>query len=485
MSWVEGLTWAVVVFNFCVLLYFVILNSIYLGLFAISLFEVLRFVRRTFFSDYQQIMQSEMTWPISILVAAHNEEKTIVETVHSLMSVNYGEYEVIVINDGSTDGTLRRLADAFELRRMDRIYRRSITTEPVHAVYGSLAHANLTVVDKVRGGKSDALNAGINLSRYPLFCSIDADSIIEDNALLRVVKPFMERPDETVAAGGIVRIVNGCEVRDGRVVHIGLPDRPLAIFQVVEYLRAFLTGRVGWSALQSLLIISGAFGIYRKQEVIDVGGYSTETETEDLELVVRLHEDLRRKKRRYRILFVPDPVCWTEVPHTLRVLNRQRNRWHRGLARALWSHRRMMLNPRYGAIGMFAFPYFFLFEMLGPFVEIAGYVVVLLSYLLGLLHTEFFLLFVGVAILYGTFLSIAAVLLEEISFRRYPGWLDLTKLLVFSVIENFGYRQLNAVFKVKAFWDVIRRKRAWGKMERKGFRGRRSSQREAPVQKAV
>jgi len=470
MNWLGWLTWGVVAFNVFVLIYFLILNSIYLGLFVISLVEVVRFVRRTFFSDYRQIMQSEMTWPISVLVAAHNEEKTIVETVRSLMMVNYGEFEIIVINDGSTDGTLKCLVDAFELRRMDRVYRRSIPTEPVRGVFGSLAHANLTVVDKDKGGKSDALNAGINLSRYPLFCSIDADSIIEDNALLRVVKPFMERPAETVAAGGIVRIVNGCEVRDGRVVRIELPDKPLPIFQVVEYLRAFLTGRVGWSALQSLLIISGAFGIYRKDVVVEIGGYSRYTDTEDLELVVRLHEHMRRKKRKYRIVFVPDPVCWTEAPETVAVLNRQRNRWHRGLVRTLWTHRRMMFNPRYGAVGLVAFPYFFLFEMLGPFVEILGYVVVVLSYLLGILNLEFFLLFLGVSVLYGVFLSIAAILLEEISFRRYPGWLDLTKLVVFGILENFGYRQLNALFKVKAFWDVVRRRRAWGRMDRSGFR---------------
>jgi cellulose synthase/poly-beta-1,6-N-acetylglucosamine synthase-like glycosyltransferase len=331
---------------------------------------------------------------------------------------------------------------------------------------------NLTVVDKVRGGKSDALNAGINLSRYPLFCSIDADSIIEDNALLRVVKPFMERPAETVAAGGIVRIVNGCEVRDGRVVRIELPDKPLPIFQVVEYLRAFLTGRVGWSALQSLLIISGAFGIYRKDEVVAIGGYSRYTDTEDLELVVRLHEHMRRKKRKYRVVFVPDPVCWTEAPETVAVLNRQRNRWHRGLVRTLWTHRRMMFNPRYGAVGLFAFPYFAVFELLGPFIETFGYLAVVLSYLLGILDVQFFLMFLVVAILYGIFLSIAAILLEEISFRRYPGWIDLTKLVAYSVLENFGYRQILSAMKVKAFWDTIRRRRAWGQMQRKGFQQR-------------
>jgi cellulose synthase/poly-beta-1,6-N-acetylglucosamine synthase-like glycosyltransferase len=456
-------------FNVFVLFYFVVLNSIYLVLFLISLAEVLKFVRKTFFSDYRQIMQSDMTWPISVLIPAHDEETSIVETVRSLLMINYGEFEIIVIDDGSNDRTLRNLIDAYELRRSDRPYKRTIATEPVRAVYGSLAHPNLTVIDKVKGGKADALNAGINLARYPLFCSIDGDSIIEDNALLRVVKPFMEKPVETVAAGGIVRIVNGCEVKDGRVTHIALSDRALPILQVVEYLRAFLTGRVGWSNLQSLLIISGAFGIYKKQEVVEIGGYSHGTDTEDLELVVRLHEHMRRKKQPYRVVFVPDPVCWTEAPETLSVLARQRNRWHRGLLQTLWLHKRMVFNPKYGNVGMFAFPYFLLFELFGPFIETFGYLAVIASYLLGILDVQFFMMFVAVAILYGMFLSIAAILLEEISFRRYPGWIDLTKLLAYSVLENFGYRQFLSAMKVKAFWDAIRRRRAWGRMQRRGF----------------
>ena len=457
-------------FNVFVLIYFVVLNLSYFLLFLVSLREVWRFVRRTFFSDYGQIMQSEMTWPVTVLVPAFNEEKTIVQTVRSLLMLNYGEFEIVVVNDGSEDRTLETLSEAFDLRKTDRVYKKALETAPVRAIYGSLAHANLTIVDKERGGKSDALNTGINVSKYPLFCSIDADSLIEDNALLRVVKPFMEAPLETVAAGGIVRIANGCEVRDGRVTRIELPDRPLAIFQVVEYLRAFLSGRVGWSVLQSLLIISGAFGIYKKREVIEVGGYTGGTDTEDLELVVRLHELMRSKEKPYRIVFVPDPVCWTEAPETLRVLARQRNRWHRGLLQTLWLHKKMMFNPKYGSVGMLGFPYAAFFELFGPFIEVVGYISIFASFLLGILDVEFFLLFLAVAIVYGTLLSVAAVLLEEISFRRYPGWLDLAKLLFYGFLENLGYRQLLSFFKVKAFGDAIRKRRAWGRMERRGFR---------------
>jgi cellulose synthase/poly-beta-1,6-N-acetylglucosamine synthase-like glycosyltransferase len=456
-------------FNLFVAFYFVALNTTYLLLFLVSLVEVWRFVRRTFFSDYRQMMQSDMTWPVTVIVPAHNEEKTIVETVRSLLMVNYGEFEIVVVNDGSTDGTLAKLSEAFDLRRMDRVYKRQIPTKAVHAIYGSLAHANLSVLDKEKGGKPDALNAGINLARYPLFCSIDADSIIEDNALLRVVKPFMERPKETVAVGGIVRIVNGCEVKDGRVVRVELPDEPLPILQVVEYLRAFLSGRVGWSVLRSLMIISGAFGVYKKQEVVEVGGYSGDTDTEDLELVVRLHKHMRRKKRPYRVVFVPDPVCWTEAPRTLSVLARQRNRWHRGLMQTFWLHRDMIFNPRYGSVGLLGLPYFLIFELLGPLVEVLGYLALVAALTLGILDVEFFVLFLAVAILYGMTLSVAAVLLEEISFRRYPAWTDLVKLFTFALIENLGYRQMLSVFKMRAFGDALRRYRVWGRMERSGF----------------
>jgi cellulose synthase/poly-beta-1,6-N-acetylglucosamine synthase-like glycosyltransferase len=470
MTWEGILADLILAFNRYVIYYFTLLNGVYLLLFLVSLAEVLRFVRRTFFSDYEQILRSEMTWPISVVVPAHNEARTIVETVRSLLGVNYGEFEVVVVNDGSTDATLQRLVEAFELKRTDRIYRKTLPTAPVRGIYASLEHPGLVVVDKEWAGKADALNAGINVSRYPLFCSVDADSIIEENALLRVVKPFMEHPREMVAVGGIVRIVNGCRVHEGRVVRIGLPGRALPVFQVVEYLRAFLGGRIGWSALRSLLIVSGAFGLYRKSEVIAVGGYDLWSETEDLELVLKLHERLRREKRRYRIVFVPDPVCWTEVPGTFGVLARQRNRWHRGLLLSLWRHKGMIFNPRYGVIGAFALPYFVLFEMFGPFVEILGYVVVPLAYFLGLLNVDFFLLFLVLAIFFGVFLSVAAVLLEEISFRRYPGWEHLAILVIAGVVENFGYRQVLALFKVKAFFDFLRRRRGWGRMDREGFR---------------
>jgi cellulose synthase/poly-beta-1,6-N-acetylglucosamine synthase-like glycosyltransferase len=456
-------------FNSFVLAYFLILNISYIILFLISLREVLRFLRRTYFSDYQQILRSNMTLPITLIVPAHNEEKTIVDTVRSLQMLNYPEFEIVVVNDGSRDATLNRLLAAYDLRRVDRVYKRSLPTRSVRALYASPLVPNLTVVDKEGGGKADALNCGINLSKYPLFCSMDADSVIEDDALLKAVKPFMEWPDETVAVGGIVRCANGCTIADGRVTTIALPKRLLPIFQVVEYLRAFLSGRLGWSALKGLLLISGAFGVYRKSAVVEVGGYDGNTDTEDLELVMALHQVNRAKGRPYRIVFVPDPVCWTEVPGSWRMLRRQRNRWHRGMLQSLSRHRNMLFNPRYGVIGMVVCPYFLIFETMGPFVETLGYISVPLAWALGLLNTEFFVLFFLLAVAFGVFLSVAAILLEEISYRRYPTWEDLWKLLVCGILENFGFRQLLALFKVQAFWEYLRGLRRWGMLERAGF----------------
>ena len=469
MNWELWVARAIEGFNAFVLAYFLALNISYILLFFVSLREVLTFLRRTFFSDYQQILRSDMTLPITMICPAHNEEKTIVDTVRSLQMLNYPEFEIIVVNDGSKDQTLERLLEAYDLRRVDRVYKRSLPTKSVRALYASPMVPNLVVVDKENGGKADALNCGINLSRYPLFSSMDADSVIEDDALLKAVKPFMEWPDETVAVGGIVRCANGCTVHEGRVTHIALPRKLLPVFQVVEYLRAFLSGRLGWSALRGLLLISGAFGVYRKSAVVDVGGYDSSTDTEDLELVMALHAAYRERKKPYRIVFVPDPVCWTEVPGNWKMLRRQRNRWHRGMLQSLSRYRRMMFNPRYGIMGTIVLPYFLIFETMGPFIETLGYISVPLAWALGLLNTKFFLLFFVLAVAFGVFLSVAAILLEEISYRRYPSWADLWKLLFCGVAENFGFRQTLAVFKIQAFWEYLRGLRRWGKLERVGF----------------
>ena len=453
-----------------VVLYFLIVNITYFILLWLSFREIVNYMHRNLFTDFRSVVQSEITPPVSILAPAYNEEQTIVESVKSLLKLAYGEYEVIVINDGSKDGTLARMIGQFDLFPSKRVYVEHIPTQAVRGIYRSrqIAYQNLIVVDKENGGKADALNVGINAAQFAHVLSIDADSILEDDALQKVMKPFLE--DETVvAAGGIVRIANGCEIVNGRVVHVGLSKKLLPIFQVVEYFRAFLSGRMGWQAVNGLLIISGAFGMFKRAAVIDVGGYRHDTVGEDMELVVRLHRTMRERRIPYRVVFVPDPVCWTEAPESVSILSRQRNRWHRGLLDVLWMHRTMLFNEKFGVIGSAAMPYFLFVELLGPVFEFFGYVTLAMLWWMGAVNVPMTILFFIVALFYGVMFSVGAVLLEEISFRRYPNPKHLALLLSVGVLENFGYRQLTMLWRIKAFWDYARGKKGWGSMQRTGF----------------
>jgi cellulose synthase/poly-beta-1,6-N-acetylglucosamine synthase-like glycosyltransferase len=455
--------------NVLILIYFAAINGVYLILIILSYFSVVRYHRLIRLQQWRRVIQSPTTIPVTIIAPAYNEEVTIVESVKSLLALQYPLFETVVVNDGSKDETLETLKSAFNLRQVPAQLEEKVKCQKVLGVYRSTTNPNLVVVDKTNGGKADALNAGLNVSRYPLFCAIDADSLLEGNALLRVTHPFLEKPHTTVAAGGIIRVANGCHIEGGRVLRVGLAKNWLAVLQTVEYLRAFLFGRMGWDAIRSLLIISGAFGVFKKNVVIEAGGYSHDSIGEDMELVVRIHRLLREQGRRYEMHFLPDPVCWTEVPESLKILARQRNRWHRGLVDSLQRHRKMFLNPRYGTIGMIAFPYFVFFEMLGPVVELSGYIIVPLSYAFGILNLQFFFLFLSLAILLGVVLSTGSVVLEEISFRRYPHARDILKLVAVGILENFGYRQIHTWWRFTGMVDYFRKKTAWGKMERKGF----------------
>jgi cellulose synthase/poly-beta-1,6-N-acetylglucosamine synthase-like glycosyltransferase len=454
-----------------VVLYFVGVNLTYIILLIFSLREILLYIHHNSFSDYRLTVQSELAPGVSLLAPAFNEEATVVESVHSLLKLNYGKYEVIVINDGSKDKTLDRMIKEFNLVVSARVYSPDIPAKRVRGIYRSnmSSYKNLIVVDKDNGGKADALNVGVNVSRYELICAIDADSLLEEDALQKVVKPFLEDV-RVIASGGIVRIANGCKVTNGRVVEVGLSKHILPIFQVVEYFRAFLSGRMAWQGMNALLIISGAFGLFRRQAVIDVGGYRTDTVGEDMELVVRMHRVMRERKKPYRVVFVHDPVCWTEAPESIKILARQRNRWHRGLMDVMRFHGKMLLNPRYGAIGMISMPYFFFIEFLGPIFELIGYIATIGLFISGTANVDMAILFFVVSILYGVMFSVGGVLLEEISFHRYPNPKHLLLLLFIGVIENFGYRQLTAWWRIKAFFDYARGKKSWGKMQRKGFK---------------
>ncbi|MBA3378453.1 MAG: glycosyltransferase family 2 protein [Chloroflexia bacterium] len=456
-------------FNVFILSFFIAINLVYLSLLILSFLNIQRYRRTTENEQWRRIIRSPLTVPVSILAPAYNEQHSIVESVHSLLALEYANYEVIVINDGSRDDTLATLIEHFGLSAIPVQIDYAIACNSIRSVYRSPGYPRLVVLDKVNGGKADALNAGINISANPLFCAIDADSVIEGNALLRVVRPFLERPDETVAVGGMIRVANGCVINRGQVKSIGLPASNLARFQSVEYLRAFLFGRSGWSQLGALLIISGAFGLFKRQIVVDVGGYRADTVGEDIELVFRIHRHLRDRGIPYRVEFLCDPVCWTEVPEDMRTLGRQRNRWQRGLMDSLRFHKEMLFNRRYGVIGMIGMPYFVIFELIGPVIEITGLIVVPLSFAFGFVNLPFFVLFLTLAILLGTMLSIASVILDDLSFQRFPRLSQVLRLVLYGLVENFGYRQLTLWWRVRGVIDYGRGKKSWGDMQRKGF----------------
>lgn len=464
----DSLLWLVQAFDMSVLAYFLAINTIYLTFSVIAFFSLIDHRRRWTSRRLDVLMRSSATPAVSVIAPAHNEEATIEQSLRSLLQLNHPEFEVIVVNDGSEDGTLQKLVSAFELFRGPAAHAQPIDTEAVRGFYRSLDHPELIVIDKVNAGKADAINAGINAARYPLVCVIDADSILEPLSLLRAALPFVEDPT-TIATGGIIRIANGCRVEAGRVVEVNLPHSWLARFQVVEYLRAFLSGRVALSSLNALLIISGAFGMFRRDAVIEVGGFRADTIGEDMEIVARLHRRWRDAGRPYRIVFQPDPVCWTEAPEDRRILGNQRNRWQRGTCQVMAYHLGMTGNPRYGGVGMIGMPYVLIFEAFGPTIEVLGYAVTVVAVLMGGLDWVFLQLLFLVSVIFGSLISLTSVMLEEMSFRRYPRATDLLKLAGLGVLENFGYRQLATWWRFKGTIDFLRNRKDWGEMMRRGF----------------
>jgi cellulose synthase/poly-beta-1,6-N-acetylglucosamine synthase-like glycosyltransferase len=449
--------------------YFALLNGLYLFLTALAWGEMTSEVRRRRYLALDEVFASPLTPGISVLVPAFNERAVIVESVRSLLALRYPSHEVVVVNDGSGDDTLAVLQEAFELVPVRKALRDEIATARVRETFVSHRHPNLVVIDKDNAGRSDSLNAGINAARYPYVCAIDADSLLEQDALLKVSKPILDNPELVAATGGTIRIANGCRVDHGRVVEVRLPRSRLATIQVLEYLRAFLVARVGWGRLNALAIISGAFGLFHRSLVETVGGFSTQTVGEDFELTLRLHQHLRERGEPYRIAFISDPVCWTEAPEQLTTLGRQRRRWQRGLYEGLREHRRMIGNPRYGAVGVLAMVYFAVFEFLSPIFALLGLVVTSLWWLLGGLAPLYFLAFLSVSIALGVVLSSAALALEEFSFRRYPRRRDVARLLAYTVVENLGYRQLHDIWRALGYLDIARRKTGWGEQQRRGF----------------
>ena len=405
---------------------------------------------------------------ITLVVPAYNEATTIAAAVRSMLQVDYPDVEIIVVNDGSKDDTLAVLVREFGMQPFPEAYRVSIPVVPVRGLYRSPTFPQLRVVDKANGGRSDAVNAGINAAQRGLVCIVDADSVLQRDSLRRLVQPFMQ-DRRVVAAGGTVRISNGCRIRQGYLEHVDVPPNWIARIQVVEYLRGFLYGRLGWTRLNALPLISGAFGLFRRQAVVAAGGLSTTTIGEDMELVLRLHRLHRMNRLDYRIVFVPDAVAWTEAPETLKVLRSQRVRWQRGLMESLFANRRLALHPRAGTVGWLAWPFMLLFEGLGPVIELLGYVVMTVLVALGWIAWPAFGAFLLMALGMGMMLSASALLLEELAFRTYPRPRQLGQLIAAIVVENLGYRQINTWWRIVGLWQwLARRKQVWGEMTRKG-----------------
>lgn len=448
-----------------ILIYFAVINSIYLVFTAIAFFDLLAFDRKARRRGFGDVLSGTTYKPISIIIPAFNETETIVSSVNSVLELGYPEFEVIVVNDGSEDDTLERLQQAYSLFPITDTTRPQLKTNPVRHVYRSLDHPNLIVLDKDRGGKSDALNAGINVSNFPLFCSIDADSLINSDSLLRIARPFVE-DERIVAAGGVVRVLNGATIENDRVVHSRAPKKLIHLCQAIEYVRGFLTGRTALARLNALLIISGAFGLFLKRAVIEAGGYHRDTVCEDMELIVRLHRHARENDKTARVIFVPDPVLWTQVPSDYRSLMRQRDRWQRGLIESLLLHMKMFMNPKYGAVGMIGMPFYFFFEALGPVIEVFGYILIPAMWLFDRFDTRFAILFFSLAILYNIMLSLLALIVDDLLFQRYERASDLLKMMLAAVLEFVGYRQILAIRRTAAFVTVLFRKGQWGRIRR-------------------
>ena len=454
--------------DYIAIIYFFIINITYIFLNFVAFFSIRKNRLKEEVLDIEKRFSSEFYKPLSIIVPAYNEQETITDNLNSILKLNYPEFEIIVVNDGSTDNTMEKLKKDFNLQKFNRNYSEDIKTKEIKNIYKSTSHPELFIIDKENGGKGDALNAGVNISGYPLVCNIDADSLIDSQALLSIVAPFVN-DWRVVAAGGTIRIANSSKIQDGKVKEVRLSKKYLVRMQVIEYLRAFLFGRVGWAGLNSLLIISGAFGVFKKKHLIKAGGYNTNTVGEDMELVLRLNRKMNKSKRKYKIVFIPEPVCWTQVPEKVNSLKNQRKRWHQGLGESLLFNFEMFLNPKYGTSGLIAFPFYFFIELLGPIIEVIGYLSIFLTIIFGIGGNTVILLFLAASIMLGVMLSLTSLLFEEMTFRKYKNTKDILILSFYAILENFGYKQLNSLWRFIGLYKLVKRNREWGFQERSSF----------------
>lgn len=478
--WLEQVSTYVIDFNYYLAYYSVAINVIYLVLLILSYINSAKQLKLWSLKSMSFLFKKKILPAISIIAPAFNEEKTIIESTNSLLNLKYPDYDLIIVNDGSKDSTLNTLIKQYDLVRVDYMFEYKINTMPVRGIYRNRSIPKLLVVDKENGGKADSLNAGINISTKEYFCGIDADSLLEDDALLKLASLTLDESVETPALGGNIFPINGCRVERGMITDIKIPKNKVARLQTIEYIRAFMAGRLGWAFTNSLLIISGAFGLFRKERIIGIGGYLTssgryakDTVGEDMELVVRISRLMRELGLKYKICYAFNANCWTEVPEDLKSLKRQRYRWHRGLIDILTFHKKVMFNPSYGRMGLVAMPYFFIFEMIGPLIEMQGYIMVALAFFLGLLNLKLAVILFLSTVLMGTLISILSLLIAEKDLS-YFSYKDIFTLIFYAIVENFGPRQLFSFWRVGGYFNMLKKPQGWGKIERKGFEANNS-----------
>ena len=457
------------VFGTAVVGYYIVINTYYFVLHVLALRELGDDVTESEWDPPFRPFDSPFYPGVAVLVPAYNEEATIVESLQSLLTLNYPDKEIVVVNDGSTDGTFELLTSEFDLAPLDAEIPYDVPSEPIRGVYRSQTHDGLLVVDKENGGKSDALNAGLWLTDQELFCAVDSDTILDRNALLEIARPFLEAPEEMIASGGTIRVANECVIENGQVKEVNLPKTGLPGLQVMEYLRAFYSGRLGLDRINGLILISGAFGVFRTDYVREIGGYRHDTVTEDFDLVLRLHRYLIDHDIEYDVEFMPEPVAWTEVPSSWRVLGRQRRRWYQGMIETVVTHRDMLFSPTYGRIGTIILPLFTAAETLGPLIEGIGYLLIPVAWYFDVLNVEFLFTFFILTTGFGVFLSWFGVFSETWSFNRYDDPRQIVRLLWYGILENFGYRQWKTVVAWRGLIQYFRGEESWGVMERSGF----------------
>ena len=459
------------VVNTLVLVYAITIACAYLILALMSVIEMRKYMHRNYFIDYKYILASPFAPGISLIAPAYNEGLTIIENVKSLMSIMYNNYEVVIINDGSKDDTLQKMISAFNLVKVPFDLQTSVSTKPVRGIYKSTNRAfkKLMVVDKENGGKADALNVGLNISKQQLVACIDVDCIIEPDALLKMVKPFLEDPKRVIAAGGVVRIANSCIIEEGRLIEVRLPERFIPRVQVLEYMRAFLLGRMAWSKLNGLMLISGAFGIFRRDIAVAAGGYNHNTVGEDMELVVRMRKHMYDLKTDHKVVYIPDPLCWTEAPSNYQILGRQRNRWARGTFETLKIHKDIFFNRKYGLLGMVSYPFWYFYEWLSPFVEGAGLIFFFVLAIVGWVKWVYFFCLLAAVYTFALFISTLSLLSEEMSYFKYTHKRDIFKMILVALVEPFWFHPRVVWWSLKGNFDLFKGKKSWGEMTRRGF----------------